>query len=105
MLIYEVLKIRDFRKLLRLLFATPQKLLRDPLWGRDPPVGNHWAKQHVFDIKFEMLQQVHGNEIPLRKWSSGRTAHLRTLEGTLLTRHKIQSHLVATHPHDSAPLT
>ena len=41
MLIYEVLKIRDFSKLLRQLFATPQKLLRDPLWGRDPPVGNH----------------------------------------------------------------
>jgi len=40
-LIYEVLKIRDFSKLLRLLFATPQKLLHDPLWGRDPPVGNH----------------------------------------------------------------
>jgi len=54
MLIYEVLKIRDFSKLLRLLFATPQKLLRDPLWGRDPPVrdspvGNHWSKQkHAF---------------------------------------------------------
>jgi len=35
MLIYEVLKIRDFSKLLRLLFATLQPLLRDP------PVGNH----------------------------------------------------------------
>jgi len=35
MLICEVLKIRDFSKLLRLLFATPQKLLPDP------PVGNH----------------------------------------------------------------
>jgi len=42
MLIYEVLKIRDFSKLFRLPFVTPQKLLRDPLWGRDPPVGNHW---------------------------------------------------------------
>jgi len=40
-LIYEVLKIRDFSKLLRQLFPTPQKLLRDPLWGSDPPVGNH----------------------------------------------------------------
>jgi len=38
MLLYEVLKIRDFRKLLRLLFATPQKLLRDPT------VGNHCSK-------------------------------------------------------------
>jgi len=38
MLIYEVLKIRDFSKLLRLLFATPQKLFRDP------PVGNHCPK-------------------------------------------------------------
>jgi len=37
MLIYEVLKIRDFSKVMRLLFATPQKLLRDP------PVGNHWT--------------------------------------------------------------
>jgi len=41
---YEVLKIRDFNKLLRLLFATPQQLLRDPLWGRDQPVGNHCSK-------------------------------------------------------------
>jgi len=39
MLISEVLKIRDFSKLLKLLFATPQQLL----WGRDPPVGNHWS--------------------------------------------------------------
>jgi len=39
MLIYEVLKIRDFSKPLRLLFATPQKLLRDP------PVGNHWIRK------------------------------------------------------------
>jgi len=43
MLIHEVLKIRDFSKPLRLLFANPQ-LLRDPLWGRDPPVGNHWLR-------------------------------------------------------------
>jgi len=48
MLIYEDLNIRDFSKLLRQLFANPQPLLRDPLWGcdplwgRDPPVGNHW---------------------------------------------------------------
>jgi len=41
MLMYEVLNFRDFSKPLRLLFATPQQLLRDPLWGRDPPVGNH----------------------------------------------------------------
>jgi len=66
MLIYEVLKFRDFSKLLWLLFPTPQKLLRDPtktpprphkissetpqkllrdpLWGRDPPVGNHCTR-------------------------------------------------------------
>ena len=50
MLIYEVLKIRDFRKLLRLLFATPQKLLRDPLWGRDPPVGNYWVNIILADF-------------------------------------------------------
>jgi len=43
MLIYEVFKIGDFSKLLRLLFATPKKFLRNPLWGRDPPVGNHWS--------------------------------------------------------------
>jgi len=38
-LIYEVLKIRDFSKLLTLLFptATPPR----HTWGRDPPVGNH----------------------------------------------------------------
>jgi len=41
MLINEVLKIRDCSKLSRLLFTTPQQLLRDRLWGRDPPVGNH----------------------------------------------------------------
>jgi len=41
MIMYEVLNFRDFSKPLRLLFATPQQLLRDPLWGRDPPVGNH----------------------------------------------------------------
>jgi len=39
MLIYAVLKIRDFRKLLRLLLTTPQTLLRGPLCGRDPPFG------------------------------------------------------------------
>jgi len=48
MLIYEVLNIRDFSKLLRLLFATPQKLLRDPIWDRDPPVGNHCIKKLHF---------------------------------------------------------
>jgi len=48
MMIYEVLKIRDFNKLLRLLFATPQQLLRDPLWGRDPPVGNHCFRVIAF---------------------------------------------------------
>jgi len=52
MLIYEDLKIQDFSKLLRLLFATPQKLLRDPLWGRDPPVGNHCCK--VISMRVEM---------------------------------------------------
>jgi len=44
MLINEVLKFRDFSKLSRLLFTTPQQLLRDPLWGRDPPVGNHCSR-------------------------------------------------------------
>jgi len=41
MLIYEDLNVRDFSKPLRQLFATPQPLLLDPLWGHDPPVGNH----------------------------------------------------------------
>jgi len=43
-LICAFLTIRAFSKILRLLFATTQQLLRDPLWGRDPPVGNHWAR-------------------------------------------------------------
>jgi len=38
----------------------------------------------VYDIKFGMLQ-MHKNEISLRK-CSGSSAHLRTLEGTLVTR-------------------
>jgi len=39
MLVYEDLNIREFSKILRQLFATPQPLLRDTLWGRDPPLG------------------------------------------------------------------
>jgi len=63
MLIYEVLKIRDLSKLLRLLFATPQKLLCDPLWGRDPPVGNHCFKRCLTGIlsvcdAFELYDHV-----------------------------------------------
>jgi len=38
----------------------------------------------VYDIKFGMLQ-MHKNEISLRK-CSGSSAHLRTLEETLVTR-------------------
>jgi len=41
MLIYEVLKIRDFSKVFRLPSVTPQKLLRDPLRGCGPSVRNH----------------------------------------------------------------
>jgi len=37
---------------------------------------------YPYDIKFEMLQ-MRENEISLRNWS-GSTAHLLTLEGTLL---------------------
>jgi len=42
MLIYKVLRNRTFSKLLSLLLATPQPLLRDPLYGREPSVVNHW---------------------------------------------------------------
>ena len=24
--------------------ATPGKMLGDPIWGRDPRVGNHWVR-------------------------------------------------------------
>jgi len=58
MLIYEVLKIRDFSKLLRLLFATPQKLLRDPLSGRDPPVGNHCLTEYIFRLRISHHHQL-----------------------------------------------
>jgi len=37
-------------KLLRLLFATPRPLLCDPLWGHDPPVGNHCFKACSNDL-------------------------------------------------------
>jgi len=40
-------KIWAFNKLLRLLFATPQPLLRDPLWRCNPPVGNHWYNVNI----------------------------------------------------------
>jgi len=40
--------------------------------------------RYICDIKFRMLQ-VRKNEISLRKCSGG-SAHLRTLEGTLVTR-------------------
>jgi len=41
------------------------------------------------DLKFGMLQ-VRENEISLRKWSDG-TAHLRTVEGTLIAVHFLES--------------
>jgi len=40
--------------------------------------------RYIYDIKFGMLQ-VRKNEISLRK-CFGSSAHLRTLEGTLVTR-------------------
>ena len=40
--------------------------------------------QCIYDIKFGMLQ-VHKNEISLRE-CSGSSAHLRTIEGTLVTK-------------------
>jgi len=40
--------------------------------------------RYIYDIKFGMLQ-VRKNEISLRK-CSGSSAHLRILEGTLVTR-------------------
>jgi len=42
------------------------------------------AMQCIYDIKFGMLQ-VHKNEISLRE-CSGSSAHLRTIEGTLVTK-------------------
>ena len=39
-----------------------------------------------FSFKFGMLQ-VRENEIPLRKWSGGSTAQLRTFQGTSAMRH------------------
>jgi len=42
------------------------------------------AMRYIYDIEFGMLQ-VRINEISLRK-CSGSSAHLRTLEGTLVTR-------------------
>jgi len=58
---YEVLNFRDLSKPLRLLFATPQQLLRDPLWGRDPPVGNHWSNYFAiaqFEITFKQILKI-----------------------------------------------
>jgi len=55
MLIYEDLNIRYLSKLLRQLFATPQPLLGDPLWGRDPPVGNHCVRSSNPVNVFEMF--------------------------------------------------
>jgi len=81
MLIYEVLKIRDFSKLLRLLFATPQKLLREPLWGRDPLVGNHCSRRiDVADEavinEFNCIEQVSGPIwIRLKKFVSGQIVY------------------------------
>ena len=42
------------------------------------------ATRYIYDIKFGILQ-VRKNEISLRK-CFGSSAHLRTLEGTLVTR-------------------
>jgi len=42
------------------------------------------AMRYIYDIIFGILQ-VRKNEISLRKYSGG-TAHLRTLEGTLVTK-------------------
>jgi len=42
------------------------------------------AMRYIHDIKFGMLQ-ARRNEISLRK-CSGSSAHLRTIEGTLVTR-------------------
>jgi len=41
------------------------------------------AVRCIYDIKLGMLQ-VRENEIPLRKWSSGATAQLRTLQEALI---------------------
>jgi len=51
-----------------------QQLLRNPLWGRDPPVGNHWSK--AFDtvnhnILFDKFYHNFGiREIPLQLFRS-----------------------------------
>jgi len=64
MLINEVLKIRDFNKLSRLLFTTPQQLLRDPLWGRGLPVGNHCFRLYIL---FTLCGETHKDKQDIKK--------------------------------------
>jgi len=56
----------------------------------------HRAMRYIHDIKFGMLQ-VRKNEISLRR-CSGSSAHLRTLEGRLVTRESARFNNNHTEP-------
>ena len=60
-LIYGGSKDSRLQQTIKAAVRDPKKLLRDPLWGRDPPVGNHWLRglQGPFAAGFTVIVSTH----------------------------------------------
>jgi len=68
-LIYGGSKDSRLQQTIKAAVRDPKKLLRDPLWGRDPPVGNHWLRVSNMYLFF-CFCLIHIFAMPLTKHST-----------------------------------